>query len=115
MGRADQARRERGVAGMNAHGRQGAPLPGAHLQVRDLCPHSLQIEHRCGLFFRDGPPPLLPMLLRAPKGTLPDAGICSGEIGLVGSSRLVRLGRPSTPVVSAPSTPARRAPRTSAS
>ena len=99
---------------MNAHGRHGAPLPGANLQVRDLCPHSLQIEHRCGLFFRDGPPPLLPMLLRAPKGTLPDAGICSGEIGLVGSSRLVRLGRPSTPVVSAPSTPARRAPRTSA-
>lgn len=60
-----------------------APLPGASLHVRDLCPHSLQIEQRCGFFFRDGPPPLLPLLLRAcSMGNLPDAGNCRGETGL---------------------------------
>jgi hypothetical protein len=94
------------------------PLPGANLQVRDLCPHSLQIEQRCGLFFRDGPPPLLPLLLRAPRGTLPDAGSCRGETGLPTCSSwpcLLRLGALMTPVASAPSMPARRVSRTSAS
>lgn len=34
---------------------QHAPLPWAKRHVRDLWPHSLQIEQRCGLFFRDRP------------------------------------------------------------
>merc|ERR1740139_583639 len=76
-------------------------LPGPSLQVRDLCPHSLQIEQRCGLFFRDGPPPLLPLLLRAcSMGTLPDAGKCRGETGLpTCTSCFMRLGGLSTPEV----------------
>ena len=95
----------------NGSGVAHAPFPGASLQVRDLCPHSLQIEQRCGLFFREGPPPLLPLLLRAPKGTLPDAGSCRGETGLpTSSSCLMRLGGLLMPVVSTPSMPAR--PRT---
>ena len=105
------------VGGGNGSRVGHAPLPGASLQVRDLCPHSLQIEQRCGLFFRDGPPPLLlPLLLRAPKGTLPDAGSCRGETGLpTCSSCLMRLGGLLTPVVSTPSMSARIAQRISAS
>ena len=97
--------------------RGGLPFPGAILHVRDLWPHSLQIEHRCGLFFLDGPPPIFALLgLLAPEllgprlllaecsmvggGTSPEGGICRTEIGLpTGVSCRCLFGGDSNPVL----------------
>jgi hypothetical protein len=63
--------------GASERGREGwcehAPLPWANRHVRDLCPHSLQMEQRCGRFFRESPtllppPPLDRGGLRSPRG-----------------------------------------------
>ena len=58
---ASTARRERGVRCRGASGH--APFAPANLHVRDLCPHSLQIEHLCGLFLRESPWPWWPCAL----------------------------------------------------
>ena len=52
-------------------------MPGPNLHVRDLCPHSLHTEQRCGLFFREGGP--------CPLCDLDSGG---GEIGELGEYRL---------------------------
>ena len=42
-------------------------LPCAKRHVRDLCPHSLQIEQRCGRFLRERPTEPLRCGLRSPR------------------------------------------------